>query len=275
MRRRIPSALVTTSITSTAAAHWRVLLTPPASGAENMALDDALMERARDTGESVLRVYSWSAATLSFGRHQAARGQYDADRIRERGLDVVRRPTGGRAVLHHREITYSATAPLNDGGGLRSSYARINALLVAALAELGVAADVAAPRTRAPHPGVAPCFDEPSAGELTVDGRKLAGSAQWRHDGALLQHGSILVEDDQSALAELTIAPARPIPAPATLSAALGRTPSPTEAMNAFAAAIRRLEHTEPRPLELEDEIRARAAALVVRYLDDAWTWRR
>jgi lipoate-protein ligase A len=251
------------------------LLTPPASGAENMALDDALMERARDTGESVLRIYSWSVATLSFGRHQAARGQYDADRIRARGLDVVRRPTGGRAVLHHRELTYSATAPLSDAGELRSSYARINALVVAALAHLGVAADIAAPGTRAPHPGATPCFHEPSAGELIVGGRKLAGSAQWRHDGALLQHGSILIDDDQSALAELTVAPAAPIPAPATLSAALGRTPSPAEAMDAFAAAIQRLEHTEPRPLAIEGAIRARAAALVVRYLDDAWTWRR
>jgi lipoate-protein ligase A len=251
------------------------LLTPPASGAENMALDEALMERARDTGEWVLRVYSWSTPTLSFGRHQSARGRYDEARIRERGFATVRRPTGGRAVLHHREITYSVTAPAAEAGELRAAYARINALLIAALASLGVEADLAAPATRASSPGIAPCFDEPSAGELTVHGRKLAGSAQWRCDGALLQHGSILVEDDQSAIADLTLEPARHIPPPATLAAALGRAPAAGEALAAFDAAVRRLEDAQAAPLILDAAVRARAAALVVRYLDDAWTWRR
>src|SRR5262245_57411885 len=111
---------------STTLVRWRFFATPPASGAENMAVDEALMERARTTGEWVLRVYSWAAPCVSFGRNQTARGRYDIERIRERGLDVVRRPTGGRAILHDPEITYSVTAPVGGAGDLRDSYSRIN-----------------------------------------------------------------------------------------------------------------------------------------------------
>src|SRR5215207_4204233 len=177
---------------------WRLLVTPPATGPENMALDEALMDRARETAEWTLRVYSWSAPTISLGRNQSAYQLYDLERIHARGLAVVRRPTGGRAILHDREITYSVTAPLAGAGDLRESYERITRLLVAGLRLLGADASVATATQRASPPGVAPCFDEPSSGELTLGGRKLAGSAQWRSDDALLQHGSILVEDDQS-----------------------------------------------------------------------------
>ena len=135
---------------------WRLLLTPPASGAENMALDEALMDRARQSGEWVLRVYSWRTPTISLGRNQSARGRYDLDRIQNLGLDVVRRPTGGRAILHDREITYSVTAPVRDAGDLRESYERINALLLAGLHRLGVEASVAAPSRRAAAPSIAP-----------------------------------------------------------------------------------------------------------------------
>ena len=254
---------------------WRLLLTPAAGGAENMALDEALMVRARETGEFTLRVYSWATPTLSLGRNQSARRVYDLDRIRARRLSVVRRPTGGRAILHHREITYSVTGPAADAGDLQESYNRINRVLVAGLERLGVRTELAAASGRPLPPGPAPCFDMPSAGELVLDGRKLAGSAQWRSDGALLQHGSILVEDDQSTLAELTLEPQRAIPAPATLAGVLGHAPSPADVAGALADAVKDLEDPFAEELSLEPEIRARAAALVVHFEDDAWTWRR
>jgi lipoate-protein ligase A len=200
---------------------------------------------------------------------------YDLDRIRSLGLDVVRRPTGGRAILHDREITYSVTAPVADAGDLGESYRRINALLLAALESLGVHAMAAAPTARASSPGLTPCFDEPASGELTIGGRKLAGSAQWRAEGALLQHGSILIEDDQSILTTLTHGATSAIPAPATLAESLGRLPSVEEMAGALASAVRAIEDPEARPLDLDETLRARASALVVRYLDDAWTWRR
>src|SRR5687768_6957677 len=121
---------------------WSLLLTPPLSGAENMALDEALLLRASETGTAVFRVYSWATPTLSFGRNQAARQSYDASRAMARGVDVVRRPTGGRSLLHHCEVTYSVTAPVSLAGSFRESYARINRLLVGGLQRLGVAVEV-------------------------------------------------------------------------------------------------------------------------------------
>jgi lipoyl(octanoyl) transferase len=269
-----PLGLPRPDVMNSTPARWRLLATPPASGGENMALDEALMDRARETGECVLRVYAWATPTISFGRNQTARGHYDLERIRAKGLHIVRRPTGGRAILHHREVTYSVTAPVAAAGDLRASYQRINRLLVVALDSLGVAATPAVASRRASAPGIAPCFDEPSVGELTVGGRKLAGSAQWRHDDALLQHGSILVEDDQTLLADYTIGSA-PIPPPATLDNLLQQRTSVAAVTEALFEAVRGLEDVGAQPLELDDALRARVSALVVRYLDDAWTWRR
>jgi lipoate-protein ligase A len=122
---------------------------------------------------------------------------------------------------------------------------------------------------------MSPCFNEPSAGELTFDGRKLAGSAQWRADGALLQHGSILIADDQSILSRLAVKPGPDIPAPATLLDALGFAPTLNEVADALADAIESIDGSRPAALELDEAIRARTSELVVRYKDNAWTWRR
>lgn len=254
---------------------WRLLLSPPLDGAVNMALDEALQERARSSGESVLRVYGWLRPTLSFGRNQTARGTYDEERVRRAGVGVVRRPTGGRAVLHDREITYSVTAPAAAGASLAESYARINRLLCDGLYRLGVAAEVAAGTGRAPRPGAAPCFETPTVGELVLGGRKLAGSAQWRNDGALLQHGSILVEDDQSAVTGLLRRPATTPPPPATLHEALGRVPEVAEVAAALFEAVRRLEDAGATSLSPDEIPRSRAETLRARYDDHRWTWRR
>lgn len=254
---------------------WRLLVTPAAPGVENMALDEALMTRARQTGEWTLRVYAWSAPTISLGRNQPAMRHYDRDRIRRHGLSVVRRPTGGRAILHHRELTYSVTAPTTHAGSERESYARITRLIVRALAKLGVAAGVAPRRERARLPDATPCFELPAEGELTFEGRKLAGSAQWRSEGTLLQHGSILVADDQCRLSEFSLSAKSELPEPATLEQAMGRTPSLEEAAAAFGAAVRELEDPQASTVDVDQELRARTAALVVQYSDDSWTWRR
>ena len=254
---------------------WRLLLSPPLGGPENMALDEALMARARRTGESVLRVYGWSRPTLSLGRNQRAVGLYREQALAERGIGVVRRPTGGRALLHDREITYSVTAPCEDNTALLTEYGRINALLGSALASLGVSVVVALPASRAPAPSAAPCFAEPARGELTVHGRKLVGSAQWRDRGAMLQHGSILVDDDQSSIAALLHEPVAPTPPPATLRDALGRAPVMAEVGDALFRAVRALADPDAAPLEIDGDLTHAATELAARYRDDAWTWRR
>src|SRR5438270_12912765 len=110
---------------------WQLLHTPASDGAFNMALDEALMAHAEETSAWVLRVYSWSSPTLSLGRNQTAIGVYDLGRLATEGIAVVRRPTGGRAILHHREVTYSVVGPNAVAGDLQESYARINRLLIA------------------------------------------------------------------------------------------------------------------------------------------------
>jgi lipoate-protein ligase A len=256
---------------------WRLLIAPPRSGAENMARDSALKARAAKTGETVFSVYSWNAPTLSFGRNQPASGHYDARKLRDSGVGVVRRPTGGRAILHDREVTYSVTAPLDDQLPLRETYARINRILQSGLSRLGVFVEAAGRSDRGAVPGIRPCFESPAEGELVAQGAKLVGSAQWRDAGALLQHGSILVDDDQSSLAVFgsgSESAGGTIPAPATLHALLGRAPGVAEVATAMFDAVRALEDEDAVTL-LEDKIRDEALAYVPHFLDEGWTWRR
>jgi lipoate-protein ligase A len=254
---------------------WRLLLSPPLDGATNMALDVALMRRARETGETVLRVYAWDQPTLSLGRNQPARGQYDEARAARDGVAILRRPTGGRALLHWREVTYSVTAPAGDEEPLRASYARINRLLLDGLRRLGVDAALARPGERAAVPSLAPCFEAPAAGEIVAAGRKLVGSAQWREHGALLQHGSVLVDDDQALVAALTLASVPAAAPPATLRELLGRAPETREVAATLFDAVRALEDPAATPLEDEPLLGAWRDEARARFLDPAWTWRR
>jgi lipoate-protein ligase A len=238
------------------------------SGAENMALDHALLWRARTTGEAVVRVYEWRQPTLSFGRHQPARGAYNDLRAAEMGIAFVRRPTGGRAVLHWREITYSVTAPLR--GRVGESYAATNRLLVSALRRLGVAAELAAGSKPAPLRLNSPCFDRAVEGEVVCDGRKLVGSAQWRERAATMQHGSILIDDDQWMLSEIASWPDPASECPVTLRELLGRAPIAGEIASALRAAL----DDAAEPLVLDSDTCSAAAQLRAHYEEDAWTWR-
>ena len=253
---------------------WHFLVTPPDDGAANMARDEALMRWSARTGDPAFRVYGWSAPTISLGRNQRARGCYDLDAARRRGIGFVRRPTGGRALLHHREITYGATLPVRDAAAAADAYAFINRVLLDALARLGARAAVATAASPLP-PGLRPCFDAPSAHEIVLDDRKLVGSAQWRHEGVLLQHGSILVRDDQHWITELLSAHVEGAPtAAATLATALGHEPSLDEAAAALRAA---LAEAGGGVVDFEDHpaLEADVARLGNAYRDDGWTWRR
>lgn len=256
------------------ARRWKTLVNPPMTGVENMALDEALLERAASAGDWICRIYAWSEPTISFGRNQAAARHYDRERIAAEGLAVVRRPTGGRAILHHREITYSVAAPVADAGGLHESYLVINRLLVAGLERLGVPVAMAESTPQAMQPGPIPCFDHPSAGELTAGGRKLVGSAQWRSEHSLLQHGSILIDDDQSRLGGFLRGTVAEPPPAATLRDILGRPPSLDEVADAIFSAVEAGDGSV-RPLVIDDQLTDTATRLSARYADPSWTWRR
>lgn len=250
---------------------WRFVDSGALEGAEQMAIDAGLMDRARETGEAVLRVYGWARPTLSFGRHESVRGAFDAGRLERENVGAVRRPTGGRVLMHDHEVTYSVTAPAPDDERLRDSYRGINEMLVAALLRLGVSV-MTAPAGTPRRPGGAACFAEPSAGELVIGNRKLVGSAQLRERGALLQHGSILLEDDQSRIADLAVQPLTPAIPAATLRGALGRAATHAEVSAALRAA---LAHAEGEPVDLEPGEAARFATLHrERFSSLEWTWR-
>jgi lipoate-protein ligase A len=176
---------------------WRLLLDPPAGGAWNMAVDEVLLDGvAAGTAPPTLRFYQWRPACLSLGYFQPF-DVVNLDGCRALGVDIVRRPTGGRAILHDRELTYSVALPaaVLGHGGVLPSYYRLSLALQEGLRNLGVPATLAPESAAGGSPDHGPvCFDRPSAHEILLDGRKLVGSAQMRRGGGLLQHGSILIE---------------------------------------------------------------------------------
>ncbi len=164
-----------------------------------MAVDEAISQAvAEGLAPPTLRFYAWAPPCVSLGRNQPIAG-VDLVRIAARGYQVVRRPTGGRAILHTDELTYSLIAspqhPLMAGYVL-DSYLRISHGLVAGLRRLGIAAEEAPGANRAGPDVSAACFEVPSAYEIVADGRKILGSAQARRAKSVLQHGSLPLTGD-------------------------------------------------------------------------------
>ena len=183
---------------------WRLLIDAPAGGARNMAVDEVLLDGvAAGTAPTTLRFYGWTPPCLSLGYFQPF-DVVDLDGCRALGVEVVRRPTGGRAILHDRELTYSVALPasvLGQDGGVLPSYYRLSLALQDGLQRLGIPATLAPQTAGEPAIHGPVCFDRPSAHEILLYGRKLVGSAQMRRGGALLQHGSILIEPGIDRLA--------------------------------------------------------------------------
>ncbi len=230
-----------------------------------MALDQTLLDLAERTGRGFLRLYRWDPFCLSFGRHEPALRRYDRERIAALDLDLVRRPTGGRAVWHARELTYAVIAPIAWYGGLAASYARLHLILAESLRALGVEATLAE-TARVAGVGSGPCFASPAGGEVLVGGRKLVGSAQLRQGSAFLQHGSILLEDDQSMVADVTLGGA-PLSGETTLRAALGRVVGFDTVARAVATAFDAQPEAAAPPSPAPEHL--------ARFRDPDWTWRR
>ena len=188
-------------------ATWRLIVDEaPRSGAANMALDQAMAEAAA-AGEAppTLRLYRWQPPAVSLGRHQAIR-EIDQEAVLALGYDIVRRPTGGRAILHTDELTYAVTAAADEprvSGSLMDAYLRLSNALLAGLQRVGLEANKAAGDVRAGPNVSAACFEVPSAYEITAHGRKLIGSAQSRRAGYVLQHGSLPLVGDIGRLIDV------------------------------------------------------------------------
>ena len=175
-------------------ATWRLIVGGEADGATNMAVDEAILNSVIDgASPPTLRFYSWVPPCLSLGRSQEL-AEADLAACRATGVDVVRRPTGGRSILHTDELTYSVSLLQTDPrakGGIVEGYRRLSEGLLAGLHSLGVDAIQAAGRGIPDAENTAVCFESPADYEITVAGRKLIGSAQWRARGGVLQHGTL------------------------------------------------------------------------------------
>ena len=184
---------------------WRLIIErEPRTGAENMALDEAIMD-AVAAGEALptLRFYAWEPPCLSLGKRQPLDG-VDLDCCRADGVDVVRRATGGFAILHTDELTYSIAIRPDDprsDGAILDAYRKLSQGLMAGLRLLGAAPEMNPVVPGGVHNASAACFEVPSAYEIVVGGRKLIGSAQARPAGRVLQHGSLPLVGDIARVA--------------------------------------------------------------------------
>lgn len=188
---------------------WRLLHTPPATGAWNMAVDESILESIfRGESKPTLRLYSWNPPCLSLGHAQPFR-DVDVERLRARGWDVVRRVTGGRAILHTDELTYSVAGPADEpvlSGGVLESYNRLAKALSYAVRSLNVPVEVKESEDGHSQQNLNPvCFEVPSTYEITVNGRKLIGSAQARRKEGVLQHGSLPLTGDLSRICDVLV----------------------------------------------------------------------
>lgn len=175
---------------------WRLILDGPAEGAWNMAVDRAVLDaHAAGAAPPTLRLYSWATPTVSLGRFQPV-ADVDSVACAAYGIDVCRRPTGGRGVLHDDEVTYSIVAGTRDGlpRGTAASYRALCAALVEAYRRIGIEAELT-PRTRGAG-GTGACYLHATPADLSLGAAKLSGSAQvWAKDSCL-QHGSFVVSRD-------------------------------------------------------------------------------
>ncbi|MDI6871511.1 MAG: hypothetical protein QME79_09190 [Bacillota bacterium] len=268
---------------------WRLLDTGFASGAWNMAVDEALMETVgRGEAPPTLRFYGWNPPALSLGYFQDREQEIDLEGCAAQGFDCVRRPTGGRAVLHAEEVTYAVVVPEGhprfSGSSVSETYRAIGEGLAAGLRRLGAPAEMAPAKHRGGERSAA-CFDSPSFYELVVKGRKLVGSAQVRRSGAILQHGSILLRFDPDQLLRCLALPSRSarerlrralVDGVASLEGVLGRVPAFTEVVEAVAAGVAEVFGVVLAPGELTPGECSRAEELVrLKYATEAWNGRR
>ncbi|MBW3591510.1 MAG: lipoate--protein ligase family protein [Actinobacteria bacterium] len=200
---------------SSGEARWQLAISAPHSATANMALDVGMLDRAvaRRNHLPLLRLYRWAGPALSLGSNQLLDPELER-RCRQAGVELVRRPTGGSAVLHGGDLTYAVVAPYS-GMSVMDAYRWVAQGLICGLGRLGLQAQVVRHRDSAAGPVLVihgrggaygpgdACFAAPVGADLQVDGRKICGSAQKRRRGHFLQHGSIPLTDDRAMLAQL------------------------------------------------------------------------
>jgi lipoyl(octanoyl) transferase len=260
---------------------WRCVISGIGAPSDNMATDEALFKSACMSGVPVLRLYGWSPGTVSLGFAQRACEALDLAEITRRNLAWVRRPTGGRAVLHDMEVTYSLSVPASDPLyelGLAASYEWICGPIIGALGRVGV------PAMLSPHYSVgfvsASCFAAPGTTDILASHRKIVGSAQMRTRDGFLQHGSIVLKNDLEKLfAVVRTADCSSVDAAhraarlmTSVSDEAHRTVSFQEMVDALVADFSALESVKLVPDVLSpEEIRESAVICTQKYDSEGW----
>lgn len=268
---------------------WRLILSKPAPGAWNMALDEAILfATANKKTPPTLRLYDWQTATLSIGFAQPST-DVDMSALAKANWELVRRPTGGRAILHVDELTYALTAPQDDpllSGSLLESYRKISQALLAGLAELKVTAvgNKTYLNETVGNNSNPVCFETPSNYEITANDKKLIGSAQARKYAGILQHGSLPIKGDITRITTVLrypsnndrVAAAEKLTLrAATLEELLGYPPDWDSVAQAIIAGFEREFGVTLHPGQPTDEERKMAEELVsTKYGAPAWTLR-
>lgn len=259
----------------------------------NMAMDEALLNFvSRGEIDPVIRFYTWDPATLSIGYFQRLKKEIDIEKVREKGCGLVRRQTGGRGVLHDKELTYSVIVPEshpNMPKTVTEAYRVISQGLLEGFKLLGFDAYFAVPkskeeREKLKQPRSSVCFDAPSWYELVVEGRKIAGSAQTRQKGVILQHGSILKDIDIDDLFDMFIfkndrlkdkMKQAFVDKAVAINDISDKTISIEEMEVAFEKGFQKGLNINFKPLELTKEQQAEVKELAEKYKSEEWTYRK
>jgi len=268
---------------------WRFLPYQTWSPAENMAIDEAMMQLHHE-GKTppTIRFYGWDPATLSIGYFQKAAREVNLEELQRSGWGFVRRMTGGRAVLHDQELTYSVVVSENHPlmpPTVSESYRVISQGLLEGFRLLGLEAEMSSPLQKPKGEHTAACFDSPSDYELVIEGKKVAGSAQVRKQGIILQHGSILIDLDVEALFRVLLFPSERVrekwkadfrEKAVAIQPMIQRMVSIGEVENAFFHGFQKGMGIELVPGELTEEEKTLAEQLVQeKYGTDQWNLRR
>ncbi|WP_336821731.1 biotin/lipoate A/B protein ligase family protein [Staphylococcus capitis] len=272
---------------------WNFINTGSQDPYYNMAMDEALLNFvSRGEIDPVIRFYTWNPATLSIGYFQRLQKEIDIEKVNEKGFGLVRRQTGGRGVLHDKELTYSVIVPEshpNMPSTITEAYRVISQGLLEGFKNLGFETYFAVPRSKEEReklkqPRSSVCFDAPSWYELVVEGRKIAGSAQTRQKGVILQHGSILQDIDIDVLFDMFIfkndrLKAKMKEAFVEKAVAINDISDThitlSEMEKAFEEGFKTGLNIEFKPLELSEQQLAEVKELEEKYRSDDWMFRK
>lgn len=272
---------------------WNFINTGSKNPYYNMAMDEALLNFvSRGEIDPVIRFYTWNPATLSIGYFQRLQKEIDIDKVKEKGYGLVRRQTGGRGVLHDKELTYSVIVPEshpNMPSTVTEAYKIISQGLLEGFKNLGFETYFAIPRSKEERdklkqPRSSVCFNAPSWYELVVEGRKIAGSAQTRQKGVILQHGSILQDIDIDDLFDMFIFKNERLKAKmkenfvqkaVAINDISNQHITLNEMENAFKSGFKKGLNIDFKPLELTEKQKEEVQELEEKYRSEAWMYRK